>query len=72
MNATERPARTGRVMILAQRQPELYQDVLVFEYVDGSLYYFHGGPTCNTSDGMVTLPEKYRDKIVYDATKARS
>lgn len=53
-------------MILSNKQPDRYRDVLVFEYPDGALYYFHGGATATTSDGMVSLPEEYRNKIVWD------
>lgn len=60
--------RTGRVLIRAGWMGDRweYRDVAVREDEDGSLYYYHGGPTCCTKDGYVSLPEEYHDRVVWD------
>jgi hypothetical protein len=66
--------RTGKVMIRAAFGPIpgkcgngwQYRAVFVQQEADGSLYYYHGAGTCNTSDGMVTLPAEYASEVVWD------
>lgn len=66
--------RTGKVMIRAAfgpipgecRNGWQYKEVSVQQDVDGSLYYYHGGPTCNTADGWVTLPAEYASAVAWD------
>jgi hypothetical protein len=67
MSEQAKARRTGSVMILAGwvgDRPE-YREVSVREEDDGSVSYYHGGPTCRTADGRVTLPAEYVAKVTW-------
>jgi hypothetical protein len=60
--------RFGRVLLLAgwvgnQRR---YESALVRDDGDGTLSYYHGGATCRTADGWVTLPAEYHDAVTWE------
>lgn len=57
--------RYGRVNVKANKTDPQYTNYLVKED-DGWVGYYHGGPTCNTSDGWVTLPEEWLSRVRWD------
>lgn len=61
--------RYGRVMIKAGWVSGIgggwqYQSVLVRHDGD-SLTYYHGGATCRTADGWVSLPAEYHAEVAW-------
>ena len=65
---TKSVVRIGMVRFQTYGHPARYKDVVVKEYGNGTLVYYHR--PCNTSDGWtsegwVTLPEEYRNKVVW-------
>ncbi len=57
--------RRGKVTVKANKTDPCCQTFSVVQ--DGDwIGYYHGGPTCNTKDGYVTLPEEWLDRVRWD------
>jgi hypothetical protein len=59
--------RTGYVIAKGNKTDHEYQRFLVRQEADGGFSYYHGGPTCNTSDRWVTMPAEWLDKVRWDS-----